>query len=55
MKDEVFNHFQEFKALVENMTSKKIKLLCTDNGGEYTNKAFTGLCVEVIRREWIAS
>jgi len=54
-KDEVFSHFQEFKAHVENMTGKKIKVLQTYNGGEYTDKAFTGFCVkEGIRREWIA-
>jgi hypothetical protein len=31
-KDEVFSRFQEFKAQVENMTRKKIKVLRTDNG-----------------------
>lgn len=34
-KDEVFSHFQEFKALVENLTGRKIKVLWSDNGGEY--------------------
>ena len=33
-KDEVFSWFQEFKALVENSTRKKIKVLQLDNGGE---------------------
>ena len=33
-KDEVFDQFREFKALVENMTRKKIKVLCSDNGCE---------------------
>jgi hypothetical protein len=37
-KDEVFNKFQEFKAEIENLTNKKIKMLRTDNGGEYTSK-----------------
>jgi hypothetical protein len=37
-KDEVFNRFQEFKALVENQTGKKIKFLRSNNGGEYTCK-----------------
>jgi hypothetical protein len=33
-KDEVFNNFQEFKALVENLSGSKIKVLRLDNGGE---------------------
>lgn len=33
-KDEVFCRFKEFKDLVENLTGKKIKVLCSDNGGE---------------------
>jgi hypothetical protein len=33
-KGQVFNQFQEFKALVENQTGKKIKVLRTDNAGE---------------------
>ena len=32
-KSEVFNRFKEFKALVENQTEKKIKVLRTNNGG----------------------
>lgn len=52
-KDEVFSRFQEFKAPVDNMTGRKIKVLCTDNGGKYTDKAFTGFYAkEGIRREW---
>jgi hypothetical protein len=39
-KDEVFNKFQEFKAEIENLTSKKIKTLRIDNGGQYTSKEF---------------
>lgn len=54
-KDEVFNRFKEFKALVENLSGKKIKVLCSDNGGEYVDKDFTDFCArEGIRREWIA-
>jgi transposase InsO family protein len=53
-KDEVFNKFQEFKALVENQTWKKIKVSRLDNGGEYTSRDFEGFCKEVqIRRELI--
>jgi hypothetical protein len=36
-KSEVFKRFQEFKALVENQTGRKIKFLRSDNGGEYTS------------------
>jgi hypothetical protein len=51
-KDEVFNKFQEFKAEIENLTSKKIKTLRTDNGGEYTSKEFVAFCKTTgIRRE----
>jgi hypothetical protein len=35
-KDQVFNRFQEFRALVENQTCKKIRVLRLDNKGEYT-------------------
>lgn len=52
-KDEIFDHFKEFKALVENVTRKKMKVLHSDNGGEYIDKDFTYFCVkEGIRREW---
>jgi len=34
-KDEVFDRFREFKALIENATGKKIKVLRSNNGGEY--------------------
>jgi transposase InsO family protein len=51
-KDEVFSKFQEFKALVENQTGKKIKVLRFDNGGEYTSKDFDAFCREArIKRE----
>lgn len=35
-KDHVFDVFRDFKALVENQIGKKILILRTDNGGEYT-------------------
>ena len=54
-KDEVFERFKEFKALVENSTEKKIKKLKSDNGGEYIDKDFTSFCAEEgIKREWTA-
>ncbi|MCH80296.1 retrovirus-related pol polyprotein from transposon tnt 1-94 [Trifolium medium] len=43
-KDEVFDEFKRFKALVENQSSKRI--LRTDGGGEYTSKKFESFCVE---------
>jgi hypothetical protein len=53
-KDEVFSMFREFKALVENQTRKKIKVLRSNNGGEYTSKEFEGFCKEVeIKREMV--
>jgi hypothetical protein len=53
-KGQVFSWFQDFKALVENQTGKKIKVLRSDNGGEYTSKEFMDFYVgEGIRRELI--
>ena len=43
-KSEVFDRFKEFKALVENQTEKKIKVLRTDNGGEFCKKEFEKFC-----------
>jgi hypothetical protein len=39
-KDEVFGKFKEFKALIENLFERNIKILSSDNGGEYTSKKF---------------
>ena len=39
-KEEVFERFKEFKALVENLYEKKIKILRSDNGGEFTSNGF---------------
>jgi transposase InsO family protein len=36
-KYEVFQHLKDFKSLVETQSGKKIKVLQTDNGGEYVN------------------
>jgi transposase InsO family protein len=46
-KDEVFNKFKEFKALIENLYENKIKILRSDNGGEYTSKEFVNFCKDV--------
>ena len=45
-KGGVFDRIQEFKALVENQTGKKIKVLRSDNGGEYTSNEFQDLCTQ---------
>jgi hypothetical protein len=43
-KYEVFDRFKEFKALVENQTEKRIKVLRTDNGGEFCGNEFEEFC-----------
>ena len=51
-KDEVFNKFKEFKALIENHTEKKIKTFRSDNGGEINLNEFKDLCKDSeIKRE----
>ena len=51
--DEVLDRFQEFRALVENQSRKKIKVLRSDNGGEYTSDGFVDFCSEPgIKREF---
>ena len=39
-KDEVFTIFQAFHAMVQTQFSSKIKILRSDNGGEFTNRRF---------------
>jgi len=39
-KDEVFNKFQEFKDLVENISERKIKLLRYDNSPQKSLNTF---------------
>jgi hypothetical protein len=48
-KDEVLRNFKEFKALVENISERKIKIPRSDNGGEYTSNEFGSFC----RYAWI--
>ena len=45
-KSEVFEKFQNFKALVENQSGLHIKVLRTDRGGEYISKEFLRFCRE---------
>eukprot|EP00253_Pinus_taeda_P025361 PITA_25361 len=43
-KSKVFEKFKEFKALVENQIEKKIKVMRTNNGGEFRSKEFEEFC-----------
>jgi hypothetical protein len=43
-KFELFDRFKEFKALVENQTEKRIKVLRTDNDGEFCGNKFEEFC-----------
>ena len=45
-KPEVFKHLKYFKAFVETQSEKKIKVLRTNNGGEYVNHEIQNLCHE---------
>ena len=51
-KNEVFGKFKEFKALIENLSEKKIKIFRSDNGGEFIGGEFKSFCTEAgIKRE----
>ena len=43
-KSKVFGLFKVFKALVENQSWRKIKVLRYDNGGEYVKSEFIQYC-----------
>ena len=43
-KSEVFGLFKVFKALVENQSGRKLKVLISDNGGEYVKSEFIQYC-----------
>jgi transposase InsO family protein len=47
-KNEMFNKFQEFKALIEKQTGKQIKVLRSDNGGEFESHQFEDFCKEAM-------
>jgi transposase InsO family protein len=52
-KDGVLARFQKFRAQVENLTGRKIKVLRSDNGGKYTSRYFNDFCIEaMIKREY---
>ena len=51
-KSEVFTRFQEFRALVEDQSRKRMKVLWSDNGGEYSSRQFVDFCAQHgIRRQ----
>lgn len=43
-KSEAFHKFKEYVNLVENVTGKRIKILRSDNGGEYDSHKFVDFC-----------
>jgi hypothetical protein len=43
-KYEVFGKFKEFKDLLENQIEKRIKVLRTNNGGEFYENEFKEFC-----------
>ena len=45
-KDETMNIFITYKAEVENQLNKNIKILKSDQGGEYESNDFTELCAK---------
>jgi len=52
-KEEVFEKFVQWKNLVEKQSGKSVKILRTDNGGEYKSKTFANfLSAEGIRHEY---
>lgn len=51
-KHQVYEKLKEWKAMVEKSTGKKLKVLRTDNDGEYVSKDFEGfLTNEGIKHE----
>ena len=46
-KFEFFDLFKVFKALVENQYGRRLKILRSDNGGEYVKSEFIQYCKDV--------
>ena len=46
IKWDVFEYFKEFKTMIEKKIEKCIKILRSDNGGEYVSRAFKKYCKE---------
>ena len=45
-KDQTLDRFKDFKALVENHTNFNIKMLRSDNGGDYNSNEFNDYYVK---------
>jgi len=45
-KDQTFESFKVFKEFVENQTNLKIKMLRSNNGGEYNSNEFNDFCAK---------
>ena len=45
--EEVLSKFKDFKAQVKNLSGKRIKILRSGNGGEYTSREFNDFYKEV--------
>ena len=56
IKSEVFKRFEECRALVENQSGKRIKVLRSDNGGDYSSSQFVDFCAHAgnisLQVEW---
>ena len=51
-KSETFDRFKEFKALIENQSGRHIRILRSDNRGEYESSEFDDFCREAgIKKE----
>ena len=50
-KDQTFDRFKDFKALVENQTNFKIKMLRSDNGDEYNSNEFNDYYVKYMIKQ----
>ena len=48
LESEVFETFNIFKSLAENTLEKNLKVLGSDNGGEYIKIEFQQLCASII-------
>jgi hypothetical protein len=43
-KDDTFAALKYWKVMIERQTDRKVKVLCTDNGGEFCSSAFNDYC-----------
>eukprot|EP01018_Ginkgo_biloba_P026699 Gb_06519 [translate_table: standard] len=46
-KSEAFMKFIEFRAMAERQSGYKLRILCSDNGGEYISNEFKNFCRKV--------